>query len=306
MLASVELHQLSAFVAVAQARSFTRAAERLYLTQPAVTRAIAALEAELRTRLFDRLGRTVHLTPSGEALLRYAERVLQLTDEARAAVADIESGAAGRLSVGASSTLATYLLPGLLAKFREAHPAVDLAIHTGISARVRERVRNGTADVGLVTTGSGEEDAHNDTAMTVIPLADLATCVVLPPTHPLAANPAIEPSALLSGDLPLLLMEPGTNLRGYAETTLAGTLPPPAMELDSVEAIKRMIAAGLGVSLLPEIAVRAEVAGGTLVALPLAGAHPGRHIELVYRRDKYLSAALRRFVALLQAEVPKL
>jgi DNA-binding transcriptional LysR family regulator len=303
----VELHQLEAFAAVARERSFTRASLRLHLTQPAVTRAVAALETELRTRLFDRLGRTVQLTPSGETLLRYAERVLQLTEEAKAAVTDIETGSAGRLSVGASSTLATYILPPLLAKFRQAHPAVEIAIHTGISARVRARVHSGAADVGLVTTGPDEDGAAKDPGMTILPLAELGTCVVLPPTHPMAMQDSLDAAALLSGELPLLLMETGTNLREYAEGVFGGGVLP-AMELDNVETIKRMIAAGLGFSLLPELAVRTEVTAGTLAALPLTNVplKPGRRIELVYRRDKYLTAALRRFIALLQAEVPKL
>ena len=303
----MELHQLHAFAAVARERSFTRASHRLHLTQPAVTRAVAALEAELRTRLFDRLGRTVQLTPSGETLLRYAERVLQLTEEAKAAVTDIETGSAGRLSVGASSTLATYILPPLLARFRQAHPAVEIAIHTGISARIRTRVRNGSADVGLVTTGPEEEPGAPDAAMTVLPLAGLETCIVLPPSHPLTMQTTVDAATLLSGELPLLLMETGTNLREYAEAVF-GTTVIPAMELDNVEAIKRMIAAGLGFSLLPELAVRTEVTSGALATIPLSCVTPasGRRIELVYRRDKYLTAALRRFIALLQAEVPKL
>ncbi|MBC8136768.1 MAG: LysR family transcriptional regulator [Fibrella sp.] len=303
----MELHQLEAFAAVARERSFTRASHRLHLTQPAVTRSVAALETELRTRLFDRLGRSVQLTPSGETLLRYAERVLQLTEEAKAAVSDIETGSAGRLSVGASSTLATYLLPPLLARFRHAHPAVEIAIHTGISARIRTRVRNGAADVGLVTSGPDDDASSSDGAMTVLPLAGLDTCVVLPPLHLLATQRSIDAATLLSSDLPILLMESGTNLRQYAEAVFGSTVFP-AMELDNVEAIKRMIAAGLGFSLLPELAVRTEVTAGTLATLPLAviPQTSGRRIELVYRRDKYLTAPLRRFIALLQSEVPKL
>src|SRR5579872_5806481 len=115
----MELHQLEAFEAVALNRSFTRAADELCLTQPAVTRQIAALERELKTRLFDRLGRSVQLTTSGEALHRYSAEVLRLTREAERAVADVATGAAGRLAVGANSTTATYLLPPLLRRFRE-------------------------------------------------------------------------------------------------------------------------------------------------------------------------------------------
>jgi DNA-binding transcriptional LysR family regulator len=300
----MELHQLEAFEAVAAHRSFTRAAEALFLTQPAVTRQIAALESELKTRLFDRLGRTVRLTAAGEALHRYAEQIVRLSREAHDAVADIEVGGAGRLAVGASSTLATYVLPDLLRRFRETHPApVEIAVHTGVSARVLEMVREGSADIGLVT-GAAEETA--DPVLTITVLADYETCVVVPPGHPLAGAGAVR-AADLSGS-PLILMEAGTNLRTYVDRLLsaAGVEEQVALELDNVEAIKRMIQADLGISLLPEVSVRAEVEAGRLVALPLADvprAH--RRIALAHRRDKYLPAALRAFIVLLREEVSR-
>ena len=308
----MERHQLEAFEAVARLRSFTRAAEALHVTQPAVTRQVAALESELRPRLCDRLGRSVRMTPSGEALHRYAEPILRLMREAGEAVADIEAGTGGRLTVGASSTLATYVLPPLLRRFREAQPAgarVEIAVHTGVSARVTEMARAGEVDVGLVT-GVGEGASGGspaDASLTELVLADYETCVVVPPDHPLAArDAAVCPEEM--ADLPLILMESGTNLRAYVDRLLgaAGVEEQVALELDNVEAIKRMIAAGLGVSLLPRVAVRDEVASGRLAERALANvprAH--RRILLVWRRDKYLSAALRRFIALLQAETAR-
>ena len=298
----MERHQLEAFEAVAQAQNFTRAADLLCVTQPAVTRQIAALEAELKTRLFDRLGRTVRLTASGEGLHRYAGSILRLHREAHDALGDIEAGSAGRLSVGASSTLATYVLPPLLRRFREAHAGVELSIHTGISAHIIEMVRQGSVDVGLVTTD--ESDAAPDTRLAITPLADYDTCVVVPPGHALAKRGTVR-AADLAG-LPLLLMETGTNLRTYADRLLseAGVAAPVAMELDNVEAIKRMIEAGLGVSLLPEVSVRAEVAAGRLYALPLwEGRKSVRRIALVQHPDKYLPIALRSFITLVRSEI---
>jgi DNA-binding transcriptional LysR family regulator len=300
----VELHQLEAFEAVALHRSFTRAAEALYLTQPAVTRQVAALEAELKTRLFDRLGRTVRLTAAGAALHRYAEQILHLARDARDAVADIEAGAAGRIDVGASSTLATYVLPSLLRRFRETHPRVEITISTGVSARIVEMVREGEADIGLVTTEATSGGTAADRALTLTVLADYATCVVVPPTHALAKRGRVSASDLAGSSL--LLMEAGTNLRTYVDRLLssAGVAEQVAMELDNVEAIKRMIEADLGISLLPEVSVKAEVAAGRLVALPLTGLRRShRRISLVHRRDKYLTAALRALMALLRAEI---
>ncbi len=301
----MELHQLQAFAAVAEAGSFTRAAEVLFLTQPAVTRQIAALEAELKTRLFDRLGRTVRLTASGQVLHEYAERILRLTRDAKEAVGDVTEGRAGRLAVGASSTLATYVLPPLLRAFRATHPQVEIAVHTGVSARVWDMVEAGGCDIGLVTS-----DAAPDTPLpiaaplVVTPLADYETCVVVPPHHGLAQRKSVHPGDLAGSSL--LLMETGTNLRTYVDRLLsaANVAEQTAMELDNVEAIKRMIEADLGISLLPKIAVQAEVISGTLVALPLADvprAH--RRIVLVRRSDKYVSAALRAFVALLENQL---
>lgn len=295
----MELHQLEAFEAVVLHRSFTRAAEALFLTQPAVTRQIAALEKELRTPLFDRLGRTVRLTAAGEALHRYAEQIVRLSREARDAVSDIAAGAAGRLEVGASSTLATYVLPPLLRRFRETNARIEIAISTGISARVVEMVREGRCDIGLVTTDA----AADDRLLHMMVLADYETCTVVPPGHPLAGRSDVRATDLEG--IPLILMETGTNLRTYVDRLLssAGVAEQVAMELDNVEAIKRMIEADLGISLLPRVSVQAEVAAGRLLALPLEGVPRGhRRIALAHRRDKYLSAALRAFIALLVTE----
>ena len=291
----MELHQLESFEAVVACGSFTRAAEALHLTQPAVTRQIAALEKELRAPLFDRLGRTVQMTTAGEALHRYAESIVRLAREARQAVFDIESGGTGRIAVGASSTLATYMLPSQLRRFRESHPCVEIAVHTGVSARILGMVRANEADVGLVT---GEV---HDRVLTATALADYETVVVVPPSHPLAARSSISASELAGS--PLILMETGTNLRTYVDGLLnaAGVEEQVTMELDNVEAIKRMIEAELGLSMLPEVSVSAEVAAGRLVALKLTGVpHARRRIRLVHRRDKYLSTALRAFMHLLE------
>lgn len=298
----MELRQLETFARVAQRKSFTRAAEELALTQPAVTRQIAALEQELHTRLLERMGRRVQLTAAGEVLFEYAGQILRLTQEAERAVADVATGAAGRLSVGASNTTATYLLPPLLRQFREAYPGVELSVHTGPSAQVAAMVAANEVDLGVVT-GPG---AHHD--LIEIALAEYATGVVVYPEHPLANTTARNGSAAgvrtaeLAG-CPLILMEEGTNLRTYVDRLLsaAGVEEQVTMELDNIEAIKKMIEARLGISLLPLLAVGSEVEAGRLVALPLTDV-PGaqRRLVAVHRRDKYLSASLKAFLALLR------
>jgi DNA-binding transcriptional LysR family regulator len=294
----VDLHELRAFEAVAKHRSFTKAAEELFLTQPAVTRQIATLEAGLRTRVFERLGRTVRLTAAGEVLGRYAAEILRLSSEAESAVADVATGAAGRVAVGASSTAATYVLPQYLRQFRIAWPGVELSVHTGPSAQVVEMVVGGSVDAGIVTGFRAQA------GLVEIPLGDYATGVVVFPEHPLASagSRAVKASELAGS--PLILMEEGTNLRTYVDRLLsaAGVEERVTLELDNVEAIKKMIEARLGISLLPLVTVEAEVAAGRLIALPLADvpkAH--RRITAIYRRDKYMSTALAAFLAILQS-----
>jgi len=311
----MELHQLEAFEAVVLHQSFTRAAEALFLTQPAVTRQIATLENDLHTRLFDRMGRTVRLTAAGEALHRYAEQILRLSVEARDAIVDVEAGRAGRLAVGASITLATYVLPALLRRFRDTYSGaerVEVSIHTGVSARILDMVREGTADIGLVTGGGDDAEAAEaaqavprDPALEVRALADYATCVVTPPRHPLANRGRV--SAAQIAPYPLILMEPGTNLRTYVDRLLsaAGVRQRVTLELDNVEAIKRMVEAELGISILPEVAVRSEVDAGRVAALTLIDTprRTHRRIALVYRRDKYRTTAMREFLELLEREL---
>jgi DNA-binding transcriptional LysR family regulator len=258
-----------------------------------VTRQIAALEAELKTRLFDRLGRAVRMTTSGEALHRYAEAMVRMEREARQAVADVRTGEAGRLTVGASNTLATYVLPDVLRRFRSKYPGVEIAVHTGVSAQVLEMVRANEVDVGLVTANI------TDPLLTMRALGDFETAVVVPPQHPFAGRKSVTAGEL--ADHPLILMEAGTSLRTYVDRLLsaAGVEEQVSMELDNVEAIKRMIEAGLGISLLPQVAVSAEVEAGRLAALDLADVPQShRRIRLVYRRDKYLTTAIRAFEAL--------
>src|SRR5579871_75270 len=221
----MDLRQLEAFVVVVQRESFTRAAEALHLTQPAVTRQVAALETQLNTRLLERMGRHVELTASGEALYRYATEILRLVQEAQRAVMDVDSGVAGRLSVGASSTTATYILPPLLRRFRETHPGVELSIHTGISAQIVERVLANEVDIGIVT-GSREQ-----AGLVTLSLTTYETVVVVYPEHPPARRQQVEggeksdpPRGVGADELagsPLILMEEGTNLRTYVDRFLS-------------------------------------------------------------------------------------
>jgi DNA-binding transcriptional LysR family regulator len=296
----LEIRQLLAFVTVAARRNFTRAAQELSLTQPAVTRQVGGLESELGTKLMDRLGRRTELTSAGQALLPYAEEILRLADEARRKVLDINHGVAGHLSIGASSTAATYFLPPLLNSYRNAFPQVQLSVATGASPRVGDMVRSGGVDIGIVM------DHQDQAGIGAVVLATYEVCLATAPNHPLArSGPGDEISLDAAlGNSPLIVMQPGATLRTYVERLLAVADIPfrPSIELDNVEAIKKMIEAGIGISILPEIAIGAERAAGTLVALPIRDLPVAQQqIAAIYREDRYLSAAMRGFLDILSA-----
>lgn len=288
----MELRQLEAFVAVAKEGGFTRASEILMLTQPAVTRQIAGLEAELRVRLIDRLGRRVALTAAGDVFLPYAITVLQAVAEAKVAVADVAGGAAGRLSVGVSSTAATYILPPILRRFHDAFPRVELSLRTGPSSHTVDLVASNAVDIGIAMDSEERPGIHFE------PLAQYVLAVVVHPEHPLARDKNRGVTVNDLGGQPMVIMQEGTNLRSLTDRILSdgGVKAVVAMELDNVEAIKKMIAAQLGISILPQIAVADEVRSGVLRILPLDGGIHRRQISAVYRDDKYLSSAMAAFM----------
>jgi DNA-binding transcriptional LysR family regulator len=299
----MELRQLLAFVTVAQTASFTKAAEELSLTQSAVTRQVAALESETHCRLLDRLGRAVVVTSAGEALLRYAVEMLRLDSEALHVLEDVRSGAGGNLAVGASSTAAAYLLPPVLQLYRERRPGVDLSVLTGPSGRVADMVADNKVDVGLLM------DEPLISGLKSIRVADYTIALIVCADHPLVEQAKQMPlgvNLLLVAGLSLILMQKGASLRRSVDQLLgqSGERQSISMELDNVEAIKKMIEARLGVSLLPIMSVKNEIASGRLAALPIESPNPPKpSIVLIHREDKYISGAMQAFIELIRANV---
>jgi DNA-binding transcriptional LysR family regulator len=281
----MDSERLRVFLAVARARNFSRAAERLGKTQPSVSQAVAALERELGQLLFRREGRTTHLAPAGKLLVAHAERIFEEMDRARARLAGLAELRAGELVVGTSDTLALYLLPPLLAAFRKRYPGVELRLDNRPSPATAARVVEGKVDLGVVTLPlpAGERVRFE-------PLRPHHDVVICPPGHPLSRRRRVAPRDLAGH--PLLLLDRGTGTRAALESafTRAGLRPAVSMEMSSVEVLKRLVELGFGLSVVPALSVEREASAGTLEVIPLTGLS-GRQVALALPTGSVSAAA---------------
>lgn len=264
----LENFRLTVFRAVAGQRSFRRAAEQLYLTQPAVTQQIKALEELIGLPLFDRSGREVALTEAGNVLLRFANESRELLDGGTAALAALKGQISGTLRVAASTTIAQYLLPPLLGLFLRMHPAVHLELESSNTESVADAITHGRASLGLV-----EGPPHASQLRSELWLPDELVLTV-PAGHEWAAQGTVTLREIAS--VPLLLRERGSGTREVVETTLqAAGLPPReihvAMELNSTEAILGCVESGVGIGFVSRSAIHRQLALGTLAVVAVTG-----------------------------------
>jgi DNA-binding transcriptional LysR family regulator len=258
--------RLQVFHTVAGVLSFTRAAEILHMTQPAVTHQIRQLEEELNTRLFDRSNNRISLTQAGEQVLDYATRILNLYGEMQLSVKALTGDRTGLVTIGASTTIAEYMLPGLLGDFGRSFPEVQIRLRVANTDAIVAMVADNTIDLGVV---EGEVDNQ---ILKVEQCQQDELQVIVPPGHELAKKASIEPSELIS--YPFIYREDGSGTRSVIERYLEqhgvdeNALNRP-FELGSTEAIKGAVQAGVGVTIVSRTTVSKEVALTQLVALPL-------------------------------------
>lgn len=297
-MAPLETRQLVTFKAVATQLSFTRAAATLGYVQSSVTAQVQALERQLGAPLFERLGRTVTLTDAGGRLLTYTNRILALTEEARWAVAsDIDTAAT--LTIGAPDTLCAYRLPAVLRAFQRDFPAARVVFHpTRSSAQARRVVLDGAVDAALIL---GE---HVDATTLVTELLDPEPlCMLVAPDHPLAGQRSITAQHL--HHLPTLLTEQGCGYRDFFDRLLtdAAIARGSTVEFASIEAIKECVKAGMGLTLLPRVAVRRELTDRELIALSWDGSPLTVPTHMLWHKDKWLSPTLSAFLDCVRAEL---
>jgi DNA-binding transcriptional LysR family regulator len=275
----MRLEQLDAFVEVARRGSVSRAAEALYVTQPSLTARLKALEQELDAKLFVRSQRGMRLSDAGRAFLPYAERTVDTVSSGRRLLAELARGESGQLALGAAPAVSTYVLPRILTRFRRTHPKVSLAVRTGHSEEVLELVLREQVQVGL-----GRALHHPQ--VEAIPLYEDELVLVVDPRHRFAAEREIDPDELT--DVQLILFDRTSSYHRLTSEFFegVGALPRGVMELDNIDAAKKMVEQGLGVALLPHTAVSAELESGSLKAVTLTDAPaPKRRIVIFRRRD---------------------
>jgi DNA-binding transcriptional LysR family regulator len=273
----IQLVQVEGFLEVARRGSVSRAAEALFITQPTLTARLQGLERELGTPLFLRTPHGMRLTDAGRAWIPFAERALRALVDGRDALEQVMSATAGHLLIAAAPAISTYVLPELLERFVAAHPRVEVSVRTGHSENVVELVLHDEVQIGL-----GRAIHHPDLELRPFHTEDLV--LVCAPDHPFTKRSTVA-MAEVAGQKPIMF----DRTSSYYEITQATFLSKGVslrglMELDSIEAVKKMVERGLGIALLPGSAVAREVAGGTLCVVKMKDAPPMQNTIVAFRR----------------------
>lgn len=290
----MELSQLEVFLAVARERRFSRAAEKLYRTQSAVSQTIHKLEQELGEALFDRSSRDGVLTDAGKVLYEYAEKLVNLRAEAAESLSELRELQTGKLVIAANEFTALYLLR-VLAEFRRLHPMIKITVERALGSRIPDDVLRYNVEFGVLSYEPQEPALHS----VVVYLDELV--FVVPPKHPLAGAGEVSIRQLGAESFVAHIVS-----SPYREKViqLFKTHKTPLhmdLELPTLQAIKQFVAMGNGVAFVPEISVETELARGELVRIPVKELQLKRKLRLIYRRDANLSHAARAFLKVAEA-----
>jgi len=285
----MDLDQLHTFLEIVRLKSFSKAAQSCFRTQPAVSAQVRQLEQELNASLFERLGTKIALTAAGRIFADYAEQILELRKRAQNQINELERVPRGELVIAANEATCIYVLPRVFSEYKKRFPNVQILVDRSFGSRVVDAVVDNQADFGIVQLPVKEK------RLQVAKIHADEIKVIVPSKHPLAGREQVFPQDLAG--LPLLLPKTGTT-----RSRISAWLDPVedelniSMELDSTEMIKRFVLAGLGAGFSAGAHCREEVSTGTLAAVSLAPDPMFRQIGLIYRKDKALSKAALGFI----------
>jgi DNA-binding transcriptional LysR family regulator len=285
----MDFDQIHTFLEIVRLKSFSKAAQTCFRTQPAISAQIRQLEQELKSDLFERFGSRISLTTAGKIFADYAAQMMDLKRRAQDAIHELEVSPRGEIVIAANEATCMYMLPGVFSKYREQFPAVQLQVNRSYGSRVVEAVMENVADFGLRQLPVTEKRVQ------VVDIFHDEVRLIVPSDHALAEKKSVKCTDLAG--VPLLLPRSGTTrarLDAWFEPVEDQVKI--SMELDSTEMMKRFVVAGLGISFVATINCREEIAAGTVKALPLAPEPMVRRTGLVYRKDKALSKAALGFI----------
>ena len=290
---TLNLHQLATFQVVAKHCSFVRAAEELHFSQPAVSAQIRDLEKNLGIKLFDQIGRKTHLTKAGEELYIYSQKIFSVIDETLGMIESLRSPHYGSLSVGADTTVGTYLIPGLLGKFHSIYPQVEISLDVMNRGLIIDALTSNRVDMAVMGAIPSEVPVE------VEPIIFNELVLVSSPMHRLAGLTKVPIEEL--GREHFLLREPGSGTRAALERAMqeAGLPLQVSMQMGNNSAIKQGVAAGLGIALISRVALDMELETNRLVILDVEGFPIVRQWRLVHLKEKHLSATARAFKSFL-------
>ncbi len=285
----MDINQLEVLVTVAREKSFSRAAEILDRTQPAVSQAIRRLEAEIGETLFDRSSKDGTLTFAGEVLVGYARQMLNLRHTASNAIKELRGLHKGKVTISANEHTVFCLLP-VIREFRERHPHIKIEVQRGVASRIPKEITAREVELGVISF------KPNDESLRSVPILTDELLLIVAPSHPLASRRSVSIKDL--GNEIFIAHNAVSPYRHKVIETFEkhNTKLNIAVELPSLEAIKRLVETGIGVALIPKLTARVEIASGQLVGLSVPEMKFERKLNIIYRRNSVLSHAAEAFL----------
>ena len=295
---SVNFHQLYIFHTVARLGSFSKGAEALSISQPAVSIQVRELENSMGCTLLHRMRRGLQLTDTGHAVFSYTQRIFSLADEMQSTVEDIQGLRSGRLTIGSSTTPGEYILPWVIGQFRQKYPGVEVSLSISNTQSVLERIQNREIDLGIAGAPVSMQ------GLASFPYVSDEIVIIAAPTHPMASKQKLKLKDLEGQDF--ILREVGSATRQAAEDCLrdSGVSIKVVMELGSNEAVKRAVASNLGLGMISKFGVVPDTIAGFIKTLKIGQWQCQRPLTVFYRDEEHLPSAQKAFLRFLREERP--